>query len=222
MKRSSLFKTIAAIVTTTCLTLGVAAGAIVVYALNNRLPDTSNGQTGKDEQTVKSIASIEKTNSYGLADEYTITYTDNTTSTFVVFNGADGAQGIQGYPGVDGHTPTIEIGAMGTWVIDGVDSGVIASGPRGQDGRSVISIDKTNSEGLIDTYTITYSDDTTSTFIVVNGEQGPQGIQGMPGSNGHTPVISIDATTGNWVVDGTDTGFSAKGPAGQKDRKSVV
>ena len=215
MKRSSLFRTIAIIVTTTGLTLSAAAGAIMVYALSNRLPNTSNGQAGKDEQTVKSIASIEKTNSYGLADEYTITYTDNTTSTFVVFNGADGAQGIQGYPSVDGHTPTIEIGAMGTWVIDGVDSGVIASGPRGQDGRSVISIDKTNSEGLIDTYTITYSDDTTSTFIVVNGEQGPQGIQGMPGSNGHTPVISIDATTGNWVVDGTDTGFSAKGPAGQ-------
>lgn len=215
MKRSSLFRTIAIIVTTTGLTLSVAGGAIAVHALNNGFKwQNANNQNGNGEK-VRSVASIEKTNSYGLADEYTIYYTDNTTSVFVVYNGADGAQGIQGYPGVDGHTPTIEIGATGTWIIDGADTGVTATGPRGQDGRSIISIDKTNSDGLIDTYTITYSDDTTSTFIVVNGEQGPQGIQGMPGSSGHTPVINIDATTGNWVVDGVDTGIAAQGPAGQ-------
>ena len=220
--KSSLFKTITTIITTTCLTLSVAGGAIAVYALNkNRLPQAANNQNGKEDRA-RSISSIEKTNSYGLADEYTITYTDNTTSRFVVFNGADGSQGIQGYPGVDGHTPTIEIGAQGTWVVDGVDTGVAAAGPRGQDGRSVVSIDKTNSEGLIDTYTITYSDDTTSTFIVVNGEQGPQGIQGMPGTNGHTPTITISATTGNWVVDGVDTGFYAQGPQGPAGQNGIT
>ena len=37
---------------------------------------------------------------------------------------------------------------------------------------SIRSIEKTNSVGLVDTYTITYTDDTTSNFTIVNGEDG--------------------------------------------------
>lgn len=36
--------------------------------------------------------------------------------------------------------------------------------------RGIVSIDKTSTEGLIDTYTITYTDDTTSQFTVTNGD----------------------------------------------------
>ena len=42
----------------------------------------------------------------------------------------------------------------------------------GEDGKSIVSITKTGTSGLIDTYTITYSDGTTSTFTVTNGEGG--------------------------------------------------
>ena len=97
-------------------------------------------------------------------------------------------------------------------------------GQNGQDGVSVVSIVKTSSDGLVDTYTITYSDGTTSTFSVTNGQngatgvQGEQGIQGNPGQDGHTPVITI-GDNGNWYVDGADTGIHAQGIKGEKGDK---
>jgi hypothetical protein len=48
-------------------------------------------------------------------------------------------------------------------------------GPKGADGESIDSIVKTSTSGLVDTYTITYTDESTSTFDVTNGEKGPQG-----------------------------------------------
>ncbi len=47
-------------------------------------------------QDVKSIASIDKSESIGLVDYYTITYTDGTTSSFTVTNGKDGEDGQDG------------------------------------------------------------------------------------------------------------------------------
>jgi len=43
---------------------------------------------------------------------------------------------------------------------------------KGTDGRGIVSIEKTGTSGLIDTYTITYTDGTTSTYAVKNGEDG--------------------------------------------------
>ncbi len=86
-------------------------------------------------------------------------------------------------------------------------------GPAGRNGVSIVSIAKTSSDGLVDTYTIIYSDGTTSTFTVINGAdglQGEQGIQGNPGEDGHTPVVTI-GSNGNWYVDGEDTGIQAQG-----------
>lgn len=45
----------------------------------------------------------------------------------------------------------------------------------GRDGRGIISILKTNTVGLVDTYTITYTDNTTDTFSVRNGADGSNG-----------------------------------------------
>ena len=73
----------------------------------------------------------------------------------------------------------------------------------------IIEIKKTGSEGLVDTYTIVYSDGTTSTFTVTNGAQGEQGMQGEKGEDGHTPTISI-GENGNWFIDGKDTSIPAK------------
>lgn len=44
--------------------------------------------------------------------------------------------------------------------------------------RSIVSIEKTGTNGLVDTYTITYSDDTTSTFTITNGKDGKDGLDG--------------------------------------------
>ncbi|MDE5766422.1 MAG: S1C family serine protease [Clostridia bacterium] len=43
---------------------------------------------------------------------------------------------------------------------------------------SVVSIEKTDSVGLVDYYTVTYSDKTTSQFTVTNGKDGVDGVDG--------------------------------------------
>jgi len=65
----------------------------------------------------------------------------------------------------------------------------------GTDGRGIVSIILTNTVGLIKTYTITYTDETTSTFDVTNGSNG------QPGANGRG-ITSITLTN---TVDLVDT-----------------
>ena len=97
------------------------------------------------------------------------------------------------------------------------------TGERGEDGVSIVSVDLTSSDGLVDIYTITYSDGTTSNFIVTNGKNGEQGIQGIPGQDGHTPVITI-SSDGYWVIDGVKTNTKAQGEQGEpgKDGTSLL
>ena len=101
----------------------------------------------------------------------------------------------------------------------------VEAGPDFTDSKpvSVVSIEKTGTSGLVDTYTITYSDGTTSKFTVTNGADGEkgepgatgaQGIQGQPGQDGHTPVITIGAN-GHWFIDGVDSNVSAEGAKGE-------
>lgn len=120
-----------------------------------------------------------------------------------------GKEGPQGEQGPQGEA--VEPGPQGPAGSDGQTG---PQCPAGQNGVSVVLITKTNSDGLNDIYTITYGDGTTSTFVVTNGANGQQGIQGNPGADGHTPVITIGGN-GNWFVDGEDTGFSAQGPQGK-------
>ena len=182
--------------------------------------NTNQSAIGISGATGNGISSIAKTNTEGLIDTYTITFTNGDTSTFTVTNGAAGAQGEQGIQGIqgekgdDGHTPVITI-QNGKWYIDGVDSGKSAEGVKGDTGNGISSIAKTNTEGLVDTYTITFTNGETTTFTVTNGapgEQGQQGIQGAPGKDGHTPVITIQ--NGKWYIDGVDSGVSAEGLKG--------
>lgn len=129
-----------------------------------------------------------------------------------------GEDGKDGNNGQDGHTPVIVIGANGNWYIDNVDTGISAQGEKGEqgnpgkDGISVVSINKTSSEGDVDTYTISYSDGTSSTFTVTNGVDG-ESIKGDPGKDGHTPEIKV--VEGYWTVDGVSTGILAQGPQGE-------
>lgn len=72
-------------------------------------------------------------------------------------------------------------------------------GAPGADGRAVTSIKKTNTSGLVDTYTVSFSDDTTSTFDVTNGTN----IQDIAktGTNGLVDTYTVTLT------DGTTTSF---------------
>ena len=136
---------------------------------------TTQGPQGDSGKDGRSVVSITLTSSDDNIDTYTITYSDNTTTTFAVTNGKDGVdgaqgiQGIQGVPGKDGHTPIITI-QNGYWYIDGVNTNVLAEGVKGETGKGISSIEKTSTEGLVDTYTITFTDGTTTTFTVTNGQ----------------------------------------------------
>lgn len=66
----------------------------------------------------------------------------------------------------NGKTPYIK---DGNWWIGETDTGVKAEGI---DGVGISKIEKTATNGRIDTYTITYTDKTTSTFTVTNGTNG--------------------------------------------------
>ena len=108
-----------------------------------------NGIKGDAGRGIVSIIRTSGNGAAGSTDTYTITYSDKTTSTFPVYNGKDGEAGAKG------------------------DTG--ATGAKGADGRGIVSIERTSGNGAagtVDTYTITYSDTTTSTFPVRNGADG--------------------------------------------------
>ena len=74
------------------------------------------------------------------------------------------------------------------------------------DGKGISSISKTGTSGLVDTYTITLTDGTTSTFTVTNGEKGvkgdtgPQGPQGVKGQDGQS-IKEIKKTSTSGLID---------------------
>lgn len=113
--------------------------------------------------------------------------------------GPSGAQGEKGDDGEDGESPTITISDDGYWVINGVKSNVKATGQKGEDRVSIQNIEKTSTSGSVDTYTITYSDGSTSTFKVTNGVDGNQGIQGEKGDTGDKGDSGEPGT--KWIYD---------------------
>ena len=159
------------------------------------------------------VASIKKVETNGNEDTYEIEYVDGSKSYFLVINGENGEQGIQGEPGKDGHTPEIKIGENGNWIIDGVDTEISAKGVQGETGNGIEKIELTDTKENLDTYTIFFTDGTTTTFTVTNGVDGEQGIQGEPGKDGHTPTIEI-GENGNRIIDGVDSEIKAEGKDG--------
>jgi hypothetical protein len=87
------------------------------------------------------------------------------------------------------------------------DTGV--QGPKGDNGTSISKIELTTTVGKKDTYTITYTDNSTSIFTITNGSDGTNGINGTDGTifysgsgepNTALGVIGdlyIDTVTGN-------------------------
>lgn len=119
------------------------------------------------------IKNITKTGSVGLVDTYQILFTNGSTFNFQVTNGA---------------TPTITI-ENAIWFVNGVSTGVSAlgqKGDKGDPGVGIVSIEKTSTSGNVDTYTITFTNQTTSTFTVTNGTNGKDGV---------TPDIQIGTVT---------------------------
>lgn len=84
-------------------------------------------------------------------------------------------------------------------------------GDRGETGNGIASIVKTSTSGLVDTYTITYTDGNTETFTVTNGAKGDTGEKGETGNG----IESVELTSTSGAVktytitftDGTTTTF---------------
>ena len=168
-----------------------------------------NGIDGADGEDGKGIVSVAKTDTVGLIDTYTITYTDATTTNFAVTNGADGS-GEDGADGL-GITSIIKTGTVGlvdTYTITFTDTSTstftVTNGTDGEDGapgKSILTLVKTGTVGLVDTYTITFTDFTTATFTVTNGK----GITSIAktGTVGLVDTYTItfnDATTSTFTV----------------------
>lgn len=128
---------------------------------------TTGGTPGQDGRGITSIA---KTNTVGLVDTYTITYTDNTTGTFEVTNGR-GITRIEKYKITGGSHEGYHYyiyyndGTVYDFeVYDGND------GNDGADGRGIQSITLQSTDGLVKTYQILYTDNTATAFQVTDGQ----------------------------------------------------
>ena len=155
------------------------------------------GSAGEDGQPGKSVTvlSVKKTATDGITDTYTITFSDDTTTTFTVTNG----ESIT----VTSIEKTNTIGLVDTYTITFSNGSTHSfSITNGKDGKNlvILSIEHTGTEGLIDRYTITYSDGSTFNFVVSNGKDGL------------TPFVGKN---GDWWIGGTDTGVIVDGNKAQ-------
>ena len=93
----------------------------------------------------------------------------------------------------------------------------------GEGGVGISSIEKTGSEGLVDTYTVTYTDETTTTFTVTNGKDGDVGDSG----NGISDISKtsteglVDTYTITFTDNSTTTFDVTNGKDGEKGESGV-
>ena len=109
----------------------------------------------------------------------TMTPPGGPAETYILRNGVDGEDGAPGTPGTPG-TPGLP-------------------GAPGEDGNGISNITGPVTSGNVDTYTIHYTNGTTSTFTVTNGTNGQNGI---------SPTINVttgDAGTVLTITDATGT-----------------
>lgn len=94
------------------------------------------------------------------------------------------------------------------------DGGLFTSVP-GLDGVGIVSIDKTSTVGLVDTYTITYTDGDTDTFTVTNGAPGEPGDDGVGiESIEKTSTVGLVDTYTITLTDGTTYDFTVTNGSG--------
>lgn len=183
-------------------------------------PQGPQGIQGETGETGVGITSIEKTGTSGLVDTYTITFDDETTETFTVTNGQDGEDGEQGETGNgiasivfnDDYTMTItdtDGNEYESGSLRGATGETGATGQTGATGNGIASISKTSTSGLVDTYTILFTDGTTTTFTVTNGANG----------SGSVADVWVDGTS---VLDGDTAKIVLTGKANVSDLATVA
>lgn len=120
--------------------------------------------------TISSITPIDGGNR--ITFSYTLDDGTVKTSTLDVMNGVNGTDGKNGIKGTKG------------------DPG--QNGKDGTDGIGILKIEKTKTEGLIDTYVITFSDDSTFEYTVTNGKDGKDGTGSSTGEENIIESIKVN------------------------------
>lgn len=153
---------------------------------------------GPKGDTGTGIKSIKLLSTSGLVKTYRITMTDDTTFDFVVTDGN----------GITGASFDAQTNAL-TLTFDNGTSFTTPSlkGTKGDTGTGISKIEKTGTDGLVDTYTVTYTDGQTFTYTVTNGADGvsPE-VTVTQISGGHTVEIEdADGVKTFNVLDGEVT-----------------
>ena len=71
----------------------------------------------------------------------------------------------------------------------------------GKDGVGIKSIEKTGSEGLVDTYKITFTDNSTYEYTITNGKDGTNGEDGIDGKSAYELAVEngFEGTEEEWL-----------------------
>ncbi len=191
-----------------------------------------NGTDGKDGTSV-TVKSVSESTADGGSN--VVTFSDGKTLTI-----KNGGAGKNGQDGTDGVSPTVSTSKSGkvttltitdkngtktTTINDGTD------GKDGADGRGIMLIQKTATSGLYDTYEITYTDGTTSTFSVKNGSDGTsvsvESVRLSALDGGSNIVTFSDGKTltvknGNKGADGSSVSIAAINESSESGGSNVI
>lgn len=145
-----------------------------------------------------------------------------------------------GEPGTDASV--VNIGTINNAVLDitiprgdkgeqgeqGVQGETGQTGETGATGNGIVGLEKTGTSGLVDTYTLTYTNGDSDDITVTNGKDGEDGQDGQDGTDGISPTASVsksgkkstftvtdaNGTTTTEILDGEDGQDGADGQDG--------
>lgn len=101
----------------------------------------------------------------------------------------------------------INTNTMELWKCIGTDawqSQGILKGADGADGNGIVSIVKTATVGLVDTYTITFDDGSTETYQITNGQNGSKWYKGTAISGTGTSITGFPGNMNDFYLNSTD------------------
>lgn len=137
---------------------------------------------GEKGDTGNAIVSVNKTATSGLIDTYTISFSNNTSTTFQVKNGSSistiektGTSGL-----VDTYTVTLTSGEISTFTVTNAKSII-----------SIDPIDVTHASGHADVYRIIFNDNDTYEFSVYNGVNGTGAVSTVDGITSENQDVTL-------------------------------
>ena len=101
----------------------------------------------------------------------------------------------------------INTNTMELWKCIGTDtwqSQGVLKGADGADGNGIVSIEKTATVGLVDTYTITFDDGSTTTYNITNGQNGSKWYKGTAISGTGTSITGFPGTMNDFYLNSSD------------------